>query len=156
MASPLPRVASSELSPMPPAFAFSCLQSFPHEVYFAFGYHSRLSRLLLYLEHHIHESVSLSKAADIACMERTAFCKFFRRATGINYTRFLHAFRIHRAAILLVSHDLSITQVADGVGYQSTAVFERHFKQHFGMTPREYRADAMSGRLPQDFHSAGQ
>jgi AraC-like DNA-binding protein len=100
---------------------------------------------MAHLDANIQEPTTLSQAAAIACMERTAFCKFFRRSTGICFMEFLHIVRINRAALLLVSHDLSITEVANAVGYESTAVFQRHFKAHFGMPARVYRARVIAG-----------
>jgi DNA-binding response OmpR family regulator len=48
--------------------------------------------------------------------------------------------RLEKAAALLLSTDLRISDVAYNVGYTESSHFSRQFRQHFGMTPSEYRS----------------
>src|SRR5690348_17261654 len=84
----------------------------PESVWLAFEYYSRLGPLLVHLSDNLDRRVELAEAARIVHMERTAFSKFFRRATGITYREFLRSIRISKAAGLLLSCDESITEVA--------------------------------------------
>ena len=47
--------------------------------------------------------------------------------------------RLKRAAELLRSTDLNITRIAYDVGYIESSHFSRQFREHFGMSPSEYR-----------------
>lgn len=111
----------------------------PAKAVIAFHSDTRLARVLTYIDGHINESIPLAAAARVACMERTAFCKFFRRSTEIGYVTFLHLVRIERATRLLRFSALSVTDVATSVGYESLRVFQRRFRQYMGITAREYR-----------------
>ena len=101
--------------------------------------HSRLLKLVTHLEQHLSEPMTLAQAADVACMQRTAFSRFFRRVVGMRFRDFLHAFRITRAIPSMTNSDYSITEIAATVGYSDISTFERSFKQLTRMSPREYR-----------------
>lgn len=62
----------------------------------------------------------------------------FHRLTGTSLKAYLTQLRMERAAEL-VAHGDKIEAVAMCVGYRSKATFYRHFRHHFGMTPRAYR-----------------
>ncbi len=111
----------------------------PESVSLAFQYHSRLGPLLIHLSNNIDSRLDLAEAARIVHMERTAFSKFFRRATGITYREFLRIIRISKAAGLLLSCDASITEVALSVGYADPSLFGKHFRSLTGFRPNQYR-----------------
>jgi AraC-like DNA-binding protein len=106
------------------------------------SHHPRLLRVATYLATHIYEPVSLTTAAGIACMERTAFARFFRRSTGMSYMHFVHSLRLTRALLLMCTCDDSLTQIAHTVGYTDISTFERRFKHLLGMPPSVYRKRA--------------
>ncbi len=84
--------------------------------------------------------MSLQKAASIACMEKTAFSRYFRQRVGSSFRDFLRIVRIPRAIELMRTEDLSIGEIADRSGYGSVSAFERNFKLVTGVTPSSYRA----------------
>ena len=47
--------------------------------------------------------------------------------------------RIELAKNLLIQTDLTSREIADQCGYQNETHFSRQFRQHTGVTPREYR-----------------
>jgi len=46
---------------------------------------------------------------------------------------------MEKAQSLLQNEDLTITEIADRLGYQSIAYFSRAFKRSHGISPSEYR-----------------
>jgi transcriptional regulator GlxA family with amidase domain len=48
--------------------------------------------------------------------------------------------RIQRAATLLSESSLTISQIADAMGYRDVYFFSRQFKQKMGQSPRTYRS----------------
>ena len=55
---------------------------------------------------------------------------------------YLRCLRMDRAKQLLLAGELSVAQVADAVGFADPYHFSRVFRQHEGMPPTEYRAQA--------------
>lgn len=96
----------------------------------------------------ITENVAQSQtAADFAAelgMSESRFSRFFRRATGNNYTDFVNQVRINRACQLLMNTDRYVTSICYDVGFNNVANFNRRFRELKGMTPSEFRKQAES------------
>ena len=75
-------------------------------------------------------------------MTESSFSRFFRRATGNNFTDFVNRVRINRACQLLMESDRYISNVCYDVGFNNVANFNRRFLQIKGMTPKEFRRQA--------------
>jgi transcriptional regulator GlxA family with amidase domain len=52
--------------------------------------------------------------------------------------------RLSRCAVLLLTSDRTVLDIALSCGFQSHESFTRAFGRHFGMTPRAYRARGFS------------
>jgi transcriptional regulator GlxA family with amidase domain len=88
---------------------------------------------------HLSEPISLYQAADVACMEKTAFCKFFSKAVGITFLEFVHRWRVAVAVEQMVKCDASLSDVASAAGFQNFNSFARAFKKFTKLTPSDYR-----------------
>ena len=113
---------------------------FPNEVITKrIKYHSRIAKAVQHLEINIGEHIDLQGIADVACMEKTAFSKLFRRAIGIRFRDFLQTLRVGKAMRAMMESDTSLTQIALSVGFESFSSFERTFKKLTNTTPSAYR-----------------
>jgi AraC-like DNA-binding protein len=63
----------------------------------------------------------------------------FKQATGRALGRALTEKRLQKAAQLLANTNLSVGEIASGVGYKHTSSFTRAFERRFEHTPRRYR-----------------
>ena len=70
----------------------------------------------------------------------------FHRATGKLLSQFLKQKRLEKAARLLKTGNMRITQVARLCGFDSENYFRQQFRRRFGMSPRQFR---MQGSLRQ-------
>jgi len=108
----------------------------------------RIDEVLKYISDNYSNYIGLNDVAEIACMTTNSFCRFFKRMTNKSYTQFLNEVRIRNAARLLVQdEELSVSEVADIVGYTSITNFNRQFKQILNSTPRDFRQLHASGAL---------
>ena len=71
-------------------------------------------------------------------MSRTAFFNKLKAVTGKAPNDFIRIFRLERAAELLSTHDLTISEVADRVGFSDPKYFSACFRRHFGVSPSKY------------------
>jgi len=55
---------------------------------------------------------------------------------------YVKSYRMKKSKELLVKEDLSISDVANLVGYINNSKFSNAFKSEFGMTPSEYRVSS--------------
>ena len=65
----------------------------------------------------------------------------FHRTTGRLLSQFLKEKRLEKAARLLKTGNLRISQVARRCGFDSENYFRQQFRQRFGMSPRQFRAN---------------
>ena len=79
-----------------------------------------------------------SLAAEVG-MSRSPFAARFSALVGTPPLSYLAGWRMQVAAGLLRAGELGLTEVADRVGYESTAAFSRGFKKQFGIAPGTFR-----------------
>jgi len=91
------------------------------------------------------QNFSLEEMADIAFMSPYHFNRTFRQLTGIPPCQFMSALRLEMAKRLLLTTELSVTDVCFEVGYNSLGTFIRRFTDLLGASPRALRRLA---RLP--------
>jgi AraC-like DNA-binding protein len=70
----------------------------------------------------------------------------FHRITGRMLSHFLKEKRLEKAARLLKSGNLRISQVARRCGFDSENYFRQQFRERYGMSPRQFRANGSIGR----------
>ncbi len=74
----------------------------------------------------------------------------FREETGTTLEKYFIAQRIERAKELLAYGELSLSEIADRLGYSSAAHFGAQFRRVTGTTPGAWRAAAVRERRPLD------
>ena len=72
----------------------------------------------------------------------------FKKKLGCSFSEYLVRFRMNKAASLLREESmLSISEIADSVGYTDYAQFSKIFKKYKGASPRTYRKAAAQQRV---------
>ena len=99
----------------------------------------RVVRAREYLDEHLSEDVSLSSLAREVALSPFHLSRLFRLEVGESPHRYLVGRRLDRAAHLLVSTPMTVTQVSDRVGFGSPAHFAQSFRRRFGVPPSAYR-----------------
>jgi AraC-like DNA-binding protein len=79
-------------------------------------------------------------------MSRSTLARRFRGILGETPLLYLTRSRLHAAAELMRTENLSLSEVAARVGYQSEASFSRAFRQAIGTPPAAYRRAARARR----------
>jgi AraC-like DNA-binding protein len=100
----------------------------------------RLDRVFVWLHSHYSERVQVPVLADLACLSVSAFHRLFLRTTRVSPLVYVSRLRIGRACALLIEGRLKIAAIANEVGYESLAQFNKEFRRHKGMPPRAFVA----------------
>ena len=87
---------------------------------------------------------SAARLATQIGMSRTRFFDRFSELVGEPPARYVVRWRVHAAADLLRRGSLSMTEVAEKVGYSSEDALARAFKRHVGVGPGEYRRKSLA------------
>jgi AraC-like DNA-binding protein len=109
----------------------------------------RVARVLSLLHRRFAEDWTLESLAREVGMSRTSLAVQFKALVGESPMSYLTRWRITRAANLLRSDSLSLTQVAESVGYSSDTVFAKAFRRVTGVAPGRYRREPLASSLIQ-------
>jgi len=92
-----------------------------------------------YLSSNYSRSITLNDVANAAGISPFHFSKRFKETIGIGFAEYLARLRITECKKLLWNPNLSITEAAFEVGFQSMASFNRTWRKFESQSPKEYR-----------------
>jgi AraC family transcriptional regulator of arabinose operon len=92
-----------------------------------------------YIRQHAAKPHSIIELASRANLSPRYFSLKFREMIGQSVQSYLIKARIKRAEHLLHYAGMSVTEVADALGYRDVFFFSRQFKQYTGKSPSELR-----------------
>jgi len=95
--------------------------------------------IIQYVHVHYNEPLTLASVSKNINWNPTYLCRTFSQQTGQTFINYLHAFRIDRAASLLVTTEMTISDISLDVGFKHFRTFSRVFKELKGISPSEYR-----------------
>ncbi|WOE74667.1 helix-turn-helix domain-containing protein [Alterisphingorhabdus coralli] len=94
----------------------------------------------------IHENpealLSLQDLATTAGLSRSSFSERFRTATGKSPMAYVSDHRLGLAARLLSKDQITVSQAAVAVGYETDSAFAKAFRKRYGVSPAVYRRRA--------------
>ena len=109
----------------------------------------KIERVTRHVAERYAEPITLADAAALVDMRESAFSRFFAKATGNGFNRFVNRIRVAKACELLAEGDEPITDICFAVGFNNVANFNRRFRELKSATPREYRKQARLRHAPQ-------
>lgn len=92
-----------------------------------------------YLVENLDKRITIEALARQFLMNTTTLKDGFKAVYGTSIAAHIKEHRMEKAAMLLESGELPVSQVAQQVGYSSQSKFAAVFSQQYGMTPLEYR-----------------
>lgn len=98
-----------------------------------------ISEAAKYISTHYDQPISLDMLAEKYNMSPSYFSRKFKLCTGFGYKEYLITIRIMEACTLLLTTNMSITEIAERCGFEDSNYFGDSFKKIKGISPREYR-----------------
>lgn len=98
-----------------------------------------VNRALGYLHSNFHDPITVSDAAAYVGYTPNYFNTMFRRTFGMPFGAYLRDMRLSYAKNLLLSGNVSLTEIALEAGFGSLSHFSRLFSAAYGTSPQEYR-----------------
>ncbi len=102
---------------------------------------SRIKRAINAIHSHLDHPWTVASLANEALLSRSAFASRFREVIGDTPVNYLYKTRMHRAACEIRNGKLSLSRIAEMVGYESEGAFSKAFRRNMGTTPSRYRAN---------------
>ena len=98
-----------------------------------------IKRAISFIGEHYAEKLSLADLAAASHLSRSEFCRTFRRFTGRTAFSYLQYQRVRKSLKLLQDRALSVTEVAERVGFAGASYYAEIFRRFIGVSPLEYR-----------------
>lgn len=92
-----------------------------------------------YIQCNLHKDLSLSMLADRVYLHPNYLSKVFKQLMNLTISQYIYYQRMEKASQMLKQTDDKIYQVGNQVGYPNTNWFIKKFKEHYQLTPQEYR-----------------
>ena len=100
---------------------------------------SIIDTALMYMKTNLHRPITISSLCKELCISRTYFSTLFEQTMKISPYAYLQDMRIKRASeLLLTNKNLRVYEIAEMVGFASTAQFCKAFKKITGASPTEF------------------
>ena len=103
------------------------------------GYYERIDAVKRYVCNHCDQPLNREVLAAVAGFSVPHFHRVFTACAGENIAGYVRRVRMERAGRKLRMGAVDITEVAHAAGYDSHAAVSKAFKQHFGLSPSEFR-----------------
>jgi len=99
-----------------------------------------VEKIIQHIElHYAENALGLNTIAAHFQLTPPYISGLFKKHHGQNLAEFIMRYRVEKARALLLDDNLTLNQVAHGVGYANAAGFIRVFKKYTGITPGIYR-----------------
>lgn len=98
-----------------------------------------INNVYRYVAENFQKKISFDTAASVANMQRSAFCRYFKRKTKKKFTQFVNEIRIMHSCKLLSETDKTVIEVAFECGYENTSYFNRQFRLYCDNSPKVFR-----------------
>lgn len=100
---------------------------------------ARLQTMMQYIHDHYMEQITLEMIAASASISKSGALHIFQLCIHISPVAYLIQYRLAQAAELLYATQKSVFSIAEETGFTSSGYFCRKFRQHYLMSPNEYR-----------------
>lgn len=95
--------------------------------------------IIRYCSAHFAEDLSLSSLEEALHLNKYYVSHLFSQKLGISFHDYINSLRVSEACRLLLNTEKSITQISEGVGFNTLRTFNRAFTKQLGISPSQYR-----------------
>ena len=98
-------------------------------------------KVIFYIEQNYNYDLTLQELSKVAGFSKYHFHRIFKSIIGENLSDYIRRIRLSNTTLKFKT-DKKITQIALDSGYETNSSFSKAFKNHFGITPKEFSLNA--------------
>jgi len=92
-----------------------------------------------YIQSHLHKQIVLAELAEYVKKNPSYLSALFKQETGQPISLYIRTKRLEESTLLLSETNMTISQIAYSLSFNTQSYFSAIFKKHFGETPYQYR-----------------
>ena len=98
-----------------------------------------INNTIEFIKENYKEKLTAKDIATKANLSKSYFFTSFKKVVGVSPITFLNNFRLSLAEEMLINTDKSINEIADSVGIEDPAYFNKAFRKAYQISPLKYR-----------------
>jgi AraC family transcriptional regulator len=98
-----------------------------------------ITRVIDYMKNNINQQLSLQSLAEQVNLNSYYLAHLFKKETGSSPIEYMTNLKINYAKLILRNTNITISELADTLGYSSPSSFINTFKARRGLSPQKYR-----------------
>lgn len=110
------------------------------------GEDKRIARARRLLESNLADHLSIGDVAREACLSDRQLRALFKSQHGVSPMKYRQVVRLEKAKHWLENQNLSVSFIAQALGFANTASFSQSFSSEFQVSPSQYRRSAKHNR----------
>ena len=95
--------------------------------------------VIAYVDANLLEKITIGELAFLFKTNRATLCRDFKQETGRTLIAYVNEKKLAFAKRRITESDETFTEISRALHFESVHYFTRFFKQHTGLTPKEYR-----------------
>lgn len=102
------------------------------------NYSELIKEIVQYIGNHIAEELTVTILAELFHVNKSHLARKFKKETGYTVSEYVNNQKIEAAKLMLEGREISISEVAGRLGYNSSSYFSKTFKRLTGESPLDY------------------
>ena len=100
-----------------------------------------LKNMIGYIQKFYKKKITLADIAKAGMVGQSKCCKLFDRYIGMTPNTYLIRYRLHQSTWYLKNTDMTITEIAQTVGFSGSSYYAEVFGKWYDKSPSEYRKE---------------
>lgn len=100
------------------------------------------NQAIIYMEEYMQNQITAIDIAKALNMSYRNLARIFKQETGVSVIEKLNELRINKAKKLLTETNISISKIAEQVGFENIYYFSNIFKKYMRTSPKKFRETA--------------
>ncbi|WP_040330459.1 helix-turn-helix domain-containing protein [Clostridium ihumii] len=99
----------------------------------------RYHRIAKYIYNNYNNKISLQDIAQKEFLSTHYLSHEIKNTMGLSFKDFVNLVRVEESIKLLLDTDMTISDISEEVGFSHSRYYNKHFKKHYNLTPKQYR-----------------
>ena len=100
---------------------------------------SVLKNMIGFIQQNYTTKITLADIAAAGAVGQSKCCKMFAKYIGQTPNIYLTQYRLDKSTVLLKNTDMTVTDIANAVGFNGSSYYAEAFRKWYGKSPSEYR-----------------